>query len=245
MEIAGVSLAIAFLAGLVSCISPCVLPLAPIFAGNLLGGSAANSSAVTVVDRRAPILHAVSFMTGFVLLFIVLGVSVGLVGYVLRDQLPLLEKLGGTFLILMGLHMARIVEFSALYRGLGFDLSPRFGNGYLRSFLTGTSISAGWLPCIGPTLGGILTLALASGTVVEGGALLFVYSLGLALPFVAIGATLSRAPTALRWLSRHHEAVSVASGLVMIVVGVLVFSGTLQRLNTYFNLTSSGLASDL
>ena len=244
MELGGVNLAIAFLAGAVSCISPCVLPLAPIFAGNLLGGSVGAGS-VAVVDRRAPLLHAVSFMMGFVLLFIVLGVSVGLAGYVLRDQLPLLDKIGGSFLILMGLHMARIVEFSALYRGIGVDWSPRFGNGYLRSFLTGTSISAGWLPCIGPTLGSILTLALASGTVVEGGALLFVYSVGLAVPFVAIGLGLSRAPGALRWLSRHHDAVSFVSGVVMIIVGVLVFTGTLQRLNTYFNFTSSGLASEL
>lgn len=242
MEIGGVNLAIAFLAGLVSCISPCVLPLAPIFAGNLVGSSAGS---VAVGGRQAPLLHAVSFMAGFVMLFIVLGASVGLVGYVLRDQLPLIEKIAGVFLILLGLHMTRIIEFSTLYRAFGVELSPRFGNGYLRSFLTGTSISAGWLPCIGPTLGTILTLALASGTVIEGSLLLFIYSIGLAVPFVAIGATLSRTPPALRWLARHHNAVSFISGTVIILMGILVFTGAFQRLNTYFNFSSSGLASEL
>ena len=243
MEIGGVNLAIAFLAGAVSCISPCVLPLAPIFAGSLAGSSSAGSA--MVADRKAPLLHAISFMAGFVMLFIVLGASVGLVGYVLRDQLPLIEKAGGIFLIVLGLHMARIIELSALYRGVAVDWSPRLGNGYLRSFLTGTSISAGWLPCIGPTLGTILTLALASGTVIEGSVLLFIYSVGLAVLFVAIGAMLSRTPATLRWLNRHHEAVTFVSGVVMIIMGVLVFSGTLQELNAYFNFSSSGLASEL
>jgi cytochrome c-type biogenesis protein len=237
MEIGGVNLLVAFAAGLVSCVSPCVLPLAPLYVGNLVGGSAAGAG---TIDRRAPLLHGLAFMAGFSLLFITLGVSVGLVGYVLRDQLPLMQKIGGAFLILMGLHMSRIVEIPALYRGLGFDWGPRLGNGYTRSFLAGTSISAGWLPCIGPTLGGILTLAITSGTALQGGALLFVYSLGLALPFVGIGAILSRTPGLLRWMSRHHEAVSFFSGVVMIVMGIVLFTGTLQRLNTYFNFSSSG-----
>ncbi len=185
------------------------------------------------------------FMAGFSLLFIVLGVSVGLVGYVLRDQLPLLQKVGGAFLILMGLHMARIIEIPALYRGFDLDWGRRLGNGYVRSFLAGSAISAGWLPCIGPTLGGILTLAITSGTALQGGVLLFVYSLGLAIPFVGIGAILSRTPSLLRWMNRHHAAVAFASGVIMIVMGIILFTGTLQRLNTYFNFSGSGLGAQI
>lgn len=242
MEIGGVNLMVAFLAGLVSCISPCVLPLVPLYVSNLGGGSVA---AVGVVDRRAPLLHALAFMSGFTLLFIVLGVSVGLVGYVLRDQLPLIQKIGGAFLILMGLHVSRIIEIPALYRGFGLDWSPRLGNGYVRSFLAGTSISAGWLPCIGPTLGGILTLAITSGTVLQSGVLLFVYSLGLAVPFVGIGAVLSRTPGVLRWMNRHHQAISFVSGIVMITMGIVLYTGTLQRLNQYFNFSGSGLGAQI
>lgn len=240
MEVGGVNLAIAFLAGLVSCISPCVLPLAPLYLSNLVGGSVSPSG---ILDRRAPLLHALAFMTGLLALFLVLGVSVGLVGYFLRDRLPLVQKAGGAFLILMGLHVSRIVEMPALYRGLNLDLSSSRPAGCARSFLAGSSISAAWLPCIGPTLGSILTLALASGTVFQGGVLLLVYSLGLAVPFLSIGAALTRLPRVLRWLNGHHHGVAFVSGVVMIAMGIVVFTGSLQRLNAYFNLSGSGLGA--
>lgn len=242
MEIGGVSVMVAFLAGLASCISPCVLPLAPLYAGTIAGGS---GTAAGTVNRRAPLLHAASFMAGFSLFFILLGVSVGLVGFVIRDQLPLLEKIGGAFLILMGLHMSRIIEIPAFYRGIAFGWPERLGNGYVRSFLAGTAISAGWIPCIGPTLGLILTLAITSGTVVEGGVLLFVYSLGVAVPFVGVGALFSGTPGLLRWMSRHYDTISFISGVIIIAMGIILFTGTLQRLNQYFNFSGSGLGANI
>ena len=237
MELAGVNVVVAFLAGLVSCISPCVLPLAPVYVGSLAGNTATARGA----DRRAPVLHALAFMAGFTLLFLVLGVSVGVVGYALRDQQPLLQKLGGVALVVMGLHVSRIIEIPALYRAIGLHWGTGGEPGYLRSFLAGSSISAGWLPCIGPTLGTILTLAVTSGAVVQSGVLLLVYALGLAVPFVAIGVTLSRTPPAVRFLQRHHQFIGVVAGLVMIAMGVVVFTGTMARLNGYFSFSSSGL----
>lgn len=239
MEIGGINVLIAFLAGLVSCISPCVLPLAPIYVGSLAGGSAAAGA----TDRQAPVLHGLAFMAGFGLLFIAIGVSIGLGGSVLLRKLPLLEQAGGVLMVFMGLSMSGIVRLPFLFRGISLDWGSRLGNGYLRSFLAGGSISAGWLPCIGPTLGAVLVLAATSGTVLQGGVLLFVYSLGLAVPFVAIGVTLSRTPAALRWMSRHHSAIAFAGGLVLILTGVLLFTGELQRLNAYFKFASSGLGA--
>jgi cytochrome c-type biogenesis protein len=241
VQLAGVNVLVAFLAGLVSCISPCVLPLAPVYMGSLAG----NTAACRQTDRRAPVLHALAFMAGFGLLFIVLGVSVGLVGYALRDEQPLLQKLGGIALIVMGLHASRIVEIPALYRGLGLSWGTGGSPGYLRSFLAGSSISAGWLPCIGPTLGAILTLALTSGAVVQSGILLLVYALGLAVPFVAIGVLFSRLPPLVRFLQRHHDATGVIAGLVLIAMGVVVFTGTMARLNGYFGFSSTGLGATL
>lgn len=241
MEVGGVNVLVAFLAGVVSCLSPCVLPLAPVYLGNLAGASAVAGTE----DRRAPLLHGAAFMAGFILLFVVLGVSVGLVGYVLRDQLPLLQKMGGGLLIVLGLHVSRVIEIPALYRGLGGSWDARMQTGYLRSFVAGTSISAGWLPCIGPTLGAILTLAVTSGTVLQGGVLLLVYAVGLTVPFVTVGAVLVRTPTLLRWLHRHQHAVNCAAGAMLVVMGVLVFTGTLTRLNAYFGFTSGGLAAKL
>lgn len=241
-EIGGVNVMVAFLAGVVSCISPCVLPLAPLYIGNLAGGSVAN---VAVMDRRAPLMHGLAFMAGFILLFTALGASVGLVGYALQDQLPLLQRVGGVVLIVMGLHLSGVITISTLYRGIGLDWDARLNPGYLRSFLSGMFISAGWLPCVGPTLGAILTLAITSGAALEGGALLLVYSLGLAVPFVGLGLTLSRTPSALRWMNRHHTAISIAAGAVMVVMGILLFTGTLTRLNQYFGFASSGFGAKI
>ncbi len=236
MQIAGVNVLVAFLAGLVSCISPCVLPLAPVYVGSLAGGTAGTASA----PRRAPLGHAVAFVAGFSLFFIVLGVSVGVVGYALRDQLPLLQKLGGLALIVMGLHLSRIIEIPAFYRAFAPGWGASGQPGYLRSFLSGTAISAGWLPCIGPTLGTILTLALTSSAVLQSGVLLLVYALGLAVPFLIFGATVARSRPLVRFLQRHHGAIGAVSGLILIAMGIVIFTGMMGRLNGYFSFTSSG-----
>jgi cytochrome c-type biogenesis protein len=145
--------------------------------------------------------------------------------------------------MLIGLHMSRLIEFSFLYRGLGLELPGGERVPYLRSFLAGSAISAGWLPCIGPTLGAILTLALTSSTVFESSLLLVAYSLGLALPFVAFGAVLARAPGLTQWFARHHAATSTLAGAFMVLTGILLFTGALQQLNAYFNFSSSGVGA--
>lgn len=240
MEIAGVNLIIAFVAGLASCVSPCVLPLAPIYFSNLLGSSAGG---VNNSRNGTPLVHTLAFMAGFLTLFVILGTSVGLVGYVLRDHLSVLQKVGGFFLITMGLHTSGVIQFAFLYRGLGFDWPFGDRGPYLRSFFSGSAISAGWLPCIGPTLGAILTLALTSSTVLESSVLLTAYSLGLAVPFVAFGLLLTKTPRLTTWFVRHHVVTNGFAGAFMVLTGVLLFTGALQRLNAYFNFSNSGLGS--
>ncbi len=140
----------------------------------------------------------------------------------------------------MGLHMAGVIELKAFYRGLAVDWDARLRNSYARSFVARMVISAGWLPCVGPTLGAILTLAVTSGTAAAGGLLLLVYSLGLAVPFVGLGLTLSRTPGVLRWMNRHHALIAGVSGLVMVVMGILLITGMMTRLNQYFGFASTG-----
>jgi cytochrome c-type biogenesis protein len=195
------------------------------------------------MDRRAPLRHGIAFMAGFILLFTALGASVGLIGFALQDQLPLVKKIGGIFLIVMGLHMSGVITLSAFYRGFAVDWDTRLRHGYLRSFLSGMFLSAGWLPCVGPTLGAILTLAITSGAALQGGVLLLVYSLGLAVPFIGVGVVLARTPAAMRWMNRYHTVVSIVAGAVMVLMGILLFTGTLTRLNQYFGFASSGLGA--
>jgi cytochrome c-type biogenesis protein len=234
-----VGLIIAFAAGLVSCLSPCVLPLVPIY---LLHLGTTTASTDLAVQRRATVQHAIAFVAGFTAVFVVLGVSLGLVGSLFQAHLELLQRLSGAVMIGMGLYVIGLLPIPLLSRERTMRRAP-VGAGYLRSFSVGTMLSLGWTPCIGPTLGAILTLAAASHTVVEGGYLLLAYSVGLAVPF--LGTALAVAPLQ-RLLARFKRAghtIELVGGGVLIVTGILIFDGLLTRLNAFFQV--NGLAPRL
>lgn len=233
MEIANVNVFVAFAAGLASVLSPCVLPLIPIYLAYLTGSTATDLS--NGGAARAPLAHALAFVAGFSLVLIGLGMSVGPVGYVLRDNMDVLTKVAGALMILMGLHLARVFRIPLLDREYAVKVNHGDRIGYARSFTVGAAYSVGWTPCIGPTLGAILTLAATSGTVAQGGFLLAVYALGFSLPFVAAGAAIGTARGIMRWLNPHLRNIELASGAVLIAVGVLVFQGALIDLNQYFS----------
>ena len=254
VEIEGVSVFVAFLAGLLSVASPCVLPLVPAYLGYLTGASlepaiegaqtsiapAAGGAAVAAVagPRRAgpsPFLHSLSFVSGFALVFVSFGVSLGLVGYLLKDHEDLILKASGSLLIVLGLHLSGVITIPFLERERRMDVGEGGRIGYARSFAVGSAFSAGWSPCIGPTLGAIFALAVTSGTALQAGLLLLVYSAGLAVPFLAMGAAYnSLKPLYLR-LKRYSWAVNYFSGAMLIVVGILIFTNSLINLNELFN----------
>ncbi|WP_116115428.1 cytochrome c biogenesis CcdA family protein [Austwickia chelonae] len=224
----GVTLPLAVLAGIISFISPCFLPIVPVYVGYMVGGQDEQP-----ISRRATLLQACAFVGGFSAVFVTLWASIGLVGYALSDYRDLLRIAGGAVLIVMGLHVAGLIELSMLYR-TARPIGAPSANGrptLRRSGLLGLAFGAGWTPCIGPILGGVIGLASVSSTVGEGALLLVAYCLGLGLPFVlvAMGAdALHRRMSALR---RHTTAIALTSGAFLIVTGFLMVTNLFSRLS--------------
>lgn len=233
MEIANVNVFVAFAAGVVSVLSPCVLPLVPVYLAYLTGSTVRDMEDGN--GRGTAIKHSLAFTAGFGLVLVGFGVSVGLVGYVLRDNIDVLSKAAGVLMIVFGLHLARVFRIPLLEREYGFQVGQSGRAGYLRSFMVGAAYSVGWSPCVGPTLGAILTLAAASGSVAQGGVLLAVYAVGFGVPFIAASFAMSGVRHLMQWLGPRLSAVEMVSGTVLVAVGVLVFQGALIDLNRYFS----------
>jgi len=236
---------VAFAAGLLSCASPCLLPLVPAYLGYLTGASSGSTvgvsggSAMAVASPRpapSPFLHSLSFVSGFSLIFVVLGASIGVVGFLLRDQQEILAKAAGVLLIILGLHLSGVITIPWLEQERRVQYNPSHRAGYLRSFLVGSAFSVGWTPCVGPTLGAILALAATSSTVLQGGLLLLVYSAGLAVPFLAMGLAFNATRGVYQRIKPFMGVVNFVSGTLLIIVGILIFTGSLINLNQFFQI---------
>jgi cytochrome c-type biogenesis protein len=212
-----VTLAVAFMAGLISCLSPCVLPVIPVFAAYVSGGRTAGGSNV----GRA---RAAGFLLGFAGVFVLVWVSLGLIGFALLEAIPTLRLVAGLAIIVLG--AATVFGWQPMLAMGRWQGAGSLGG----SFLLGAGVAVGWTPCIGPTLGAIITLAAASQTVEAGAALLVAYGLGMAVPLAVIGLGLSRLRPFVRFLGVHHRAFQVASGTLIVGVGVLVATGAFGRL---------------
>ncbi len=245
----GVGILVAFLGGIVSFASPCCLPLVPAYVGYMVGTTPDGAA-----RRRTALVQALAFVLGFSAVFIGLWISIGLVGYVFRDYAGLLRQAGGAVLVFMGLHVAGLIDVAALYRevrlpigpfatgaaGLGSAGAVRFGGAgipadrspsYARSALLGIVFAAGWTPCIGPILGGIIGLASVSASVAQGTVLLVAYAAGLAIPFVLVAVGATAVSARLGWLRDHHRLVSAATGAMLASVGFLMITNTFVRLS--------------
>ncbi|MFA5056362.1 MAG: cytochrome c biogenesis protein CcdA [Dehalococcoidia bacterium] len=213
-----VSYPIAFGAGIAAFFSPCILPLVPIYIANI--GGVVSLSAET--KRRAVFIHTVAFVIGFSIIYILMGASVGLFGMFIPNDI--LRIAGGVLLILFGIYLLAAMKIPRL----NFEKSlsrPFWGKvGYMRSALMGAVFSVGIGTCAYGTLGLILTMAAVAQTAAKGALLLTVYSLGLGLPFIIVGLALDRAKPVLRWFSRHSVWTSIASSILLIVIGSLMLA---------------------
>jgi len=210
-----------------------MLPLVPVYVAHLAGST--NQALAGAARRNDAFFHALSFVLGFSIIFIILGASVGLVGFVIQDQLPTLTRIAGVMLIVMGLHLMGILRIPFLYRTYQLETVGARSVSYGRSFVVGSTFPVGWTPCIGPILGSILMLAAASGTVWKGTMLLVFYSIGLGIPFIATGLMLGTATAYLKKVNRFLPAFEIGGGALVILVGCLIFLNRLTVFNQYFD----------
>jgi cytochrome c-type biogenesis protein len=223
-----VSLLIAFGAGLLSFLSPCVLPLVPVYLATVCGPEILEPGAE---KKRLPVFfHSLSFVIGFSLVFIILGASVGLLGFSLGVNTELTRYIAGGLLVAFGIFL--LASLKVPWLNYEQRLAPSTGatTGYLRSLIIGAIFSLAWTPCVGPVLGGILTLAWSSETAWQGAYLLAVYSLGLGIPFLIIGAAFDSIRPLLRRIHRYSTWSYIISGLLLIAVGILILTGNLSWL---------------
>lgn len=226
------SLAVAFGAGIISFLSPCVLPLVPAYVGHLAGSSMAPGFGSR---RLVALVHASAFVLGFSIVFVGFWASIGLIGFVLPGYAGLLRQAGGVALIAVGLHQVGIWRIPLLFRQFRFEPKLTSTATPISSLLVGVAFAAGWTPCIGPVLAGIIGLASMSDTVAEGAYLLVAYSLGLGLPFLATALAISRAEALLKRLKRHFGLVSLVSGVMLVAIGLLMLSDNFKLIPGYFN----------
>jgi cytochrome c-type biogenesis protein len=226
-----VTLPAAFLAGLLSFFSPCVLPLVPAYLSFLTGTSVTG---VDASQRGRTVVHAALFVLGFGLIFVALGAAAGLVGNVLYPVLPTLMRIGGVVLIILGLHVAGLITLPFLM--MERRVQARLSGGTMgSSFLIGIVFAAGWTPCIGPVLAAILMLAADSQTATQGGGLLAVYTLGLGVPFLLAAWGLDAALPRLRGMNRYQGIIKGVSGALLILMGFLLLTGLFTPLIWWLN----------
>ncbi|MEO8972322.1 MAG: cytochrome c biogenesis CcdA family protein [Ktedonobacteraceae bacterium] len=236
MDSSQLSLGIAFIAGLVSFLSPCVLPLVPIYLAQLVGQSVyqANGEQEQRSARLNTFFHSVMFVLGFTLAFVALGATASTFGSFLKAHQFLLRQIGGVLLVIIGLHLTGILKLPFLYWQKRFEFHPSRPN-YAASLLVGFVFAVGWSPCISLILGAILGMAANAATLAQGVTLLLFYSLGLGVPFLLLGLGLNQFSALLKWLKPHIGKIEIATGVVIILVGVIVFFNMLPLLNTFFN----------
>ena len=224
----------AFGAGIVSFLSPCVLPLVPGYL-SFLGGLAIGDTVSRRPRAGDVLLPAALFVLGFSVVFVALGVSVSLLGGVLTANRALIATVSGIVIMVFGFFMLGIVKVPWLYGEARFDPARTRVLGRWAAPVMGMAFGFAWTPCVGPILGSILMLAAGSGHAGEGAALLAAYSAGLGIPFLLAAALLGKVAGVLKWLNRHALAISRTSGVVLMVLGALIATDTLGVVTVFLS----------
>jgi cytochrome c-type biogenesis protein len=231
---AHLTVGIAFLAGLVSFVSPCVLPLVPAYLSFLTGSSVEELRDSASIDTRTRAVgHALAFIVGFTIVFVALGASASAIGGALLANRVLIARIGGVIVILLGLQMLGVLRWRFLAMDKRLQVRSEQRSPFL-SALVGIAFAAGWSPCIGPILAAILTLASQANGVRQGAWLLFVYSMGLAVPFLVTALAVGAVLPALNRIKRFLPAIEMAAGAFMILTGVVLVNNWFLRVAGWF-----------
>lgn len=227
-----VTVLIAFAAGVLSFLSPCVLPLIPGYLSFMTGLSTAELSEGRP-SMPSVLRPAFLFVGGFTLIFVALGATASVLGQFLREYRSVVEVVAGIAVVGFGVLMLGIIKVPWLYGEARVDMekSRAFGQG--AAFVMGMAFAAGWTPCVGPILGTILAMAGSSGSVSQGVILLTAYSLGLGVPFLLVAVLFGRVVGLMRWLSRHALVINRVAGVMLIIAGVLIATGRLGVLTSW------------
>lgn len=222
-----ISFGVAFIAGFLSFFSPCVLPLLPVYAAQLAGGLSREKR-----HESRLFIQSLIFVAGFTLVFAGLGAASGTLGRFISLNREILLKAGGIFVVLMGLNLAGVLKVPAFARHWA-PLHRFRAKGPLSSLFLGMIFALGWTPCVGPVLASVLTLAAMTGSAARGIALLTVYSLGMAVPFIVLALTVDRFPVVQNALRRYSPVSLRVSGILLVILGLLIFFNKLGLISAY------------
>jgi cytochrome c-type biogenesis protein len=235
-----ITLISAFAAGLLSFLSPCVLPLIPSYITYITGLSLADLQAEhpSGTVRVKTVIHSILFIAGFTAVFLLLGASATFIGSFMQENMGAIRRVGGIMIVLFGVHLTGLVPIHFLLGEKRLTIHNRPA-GYLGSFIVGVAFSAGWTPCIGPILASILMIAATEHTPHHGILLLLAYSMGLAVPFFFSALAMHRFLLAFKRFKKHIRLFEIFTGLFLIVVGIMVYGNYLTKLSglitTLFN----------
>lgn len=217
----------AFVAGILTFISPCILPLVPVYIGIMSNKIIKKDEKVKFSQRLYIFIHSLLFVAGFSLIFIALGSTATLIGQWLNNYISLISRIGGGILIIFGLHYVGLFKIPFLNIEKRFNMPSSVKGGYLGSFIFGIIFSFGWVPCVGMILSGILLLASRLDTLLDGILLLLVYSLGIGIPFILASLFLSFFSRLLNRLNKHLNVVSIISGIFIIALGIILVTDSM------------------
>jgi cytochrome c-type biogenesis protein len=234
-----VTIGLAFLAGLTSFLSPCVLSLVPAYIGYLGGRAAGGESSNS--KRWVTLTHGIAFVFGFSLVFILFNILASALGLLLYDVRNWLAKIGGIIIVIFGLHMIGLFRIPFLEYDLRIHSPVDHRWGYVSSILMGVFFSAGWSPCIGPVLGWIMTFSANGGSIIKGTTLGVAYSIGLAIPFLVAALGIGWVTILLRRFSKVMRVIEIIMGVLLIVTGTLLFLGSFSLLASYIPWINFGL----
>ena len=232
----------AFMAGLLSFLSPCVLPLIPSYITYITGMSFADLDAEhpTATVRRQTMLHSLAFIGGFTTVFVILGASATALGSVLQEHMTVIRRIGGILIIIFGLHITGIFNLRFLLGEKRLNIRSKPA-GLIGSFVVGIAFAAGWTPCIGPILASILMVAATEDTVAQGIFLLLAYSLGLGIPFFGSALALHRFLQLFNRYKKYIRIFEICTGVFLVIVGVMIFTNYLSILSSYATRWIGGL----
>ena len=235
IQLNNISLILAFSAGLLSFLSPCVLPLVPAYITYITGSAIADLN--TGKARLHAVYKSLGFVLGFSLIFIAMGASITSIGRLFSGNMDTFRKIGGTLIILFGIHITGIFNIKTLYyekRLVPFEKLSK----NISSIFIGMAFAAGWTPCVGPILASILIYAGSMETITMGILLLTAYSLGLAIPFILTAYAIGSFSEYFRRISKHLNTISVISGIMLILMGILIFTNKFASLSQYFDFSN-------